>query len=80
MTPKMRHFKIEDGKATIDKDGEFLHINDIVLLIVEERRSIQSMIDVQGERDDEWGKKSRFAYEQQIETLNKLQQKIERGD
>ena len=32
MTPKMRHFKIENGKATIDKDGEFLHINDIVLL------------------------------------------------
>ena len=80
MTPKMRHFKIENGKATIDKDGEFLHINDIVLLIVEERRSIQGMIDVQGERDDEWGKESRFAYEQQIETLNKLRQKIERGD
>ena len=76
----MRHFKIENGKATIDKDGEFLHINDIVLLIVTARKSIENMIAVLGDRDDDWVKKSRLAYERQIETLNELQQKIERGE
>lgn len=80
MTPKMRHFKIENGKATIDKDGEFLHINDIVLLIVTARKSVENMIAVLGDRDDDWVKKSRLGYERQIETLNELQQKIERGD
>ena len=80
MTPKMRHFKIENGKATIDKDGEFLHINDSVLLIVTERKGIENMIAVLGDRDDDWVKKSRLAYERQIETLNELQQKIERGE
>ena len=76
----MRHFKIENGKATIDKDGEFLHINDIVLLIVTARKSVENMIAVLGDRDDDWVKKSRLAYERQIETLNELQQKIERGE
>ena len=76
----MRHFKIENGKATIDKDGEFLHINDIVLLIVTARKGIENMISVLGDRDDDWVKKSRLAYERQIETLNELQQKIERGE
>lgn len=78
MTPKMRHFKIENGKATIDKDGEFLHINDIVLLIVTARKSVENMIAAFGDRDDDWVKKSRLGYERQIETLNELQQKIER--
>ena len=76
----MRHFKIENGKATIDKDGEFLHINDIVLLIVTARKSVENMIAVLGDRDDDWVKKSRLGYERQIETLNELQQKIERGE
>ena len=80
MTPKMRHFKIENGKATIDKDGEFLHINDIVLLIVTARKSAENMIAALGDRDDDWVKKSRLGYERQIETLNELQQKIERGE
>ena len=80
MTPKMRHFKIKNGKATIDKDGEFLHINDIVLLIVTARKSVENMIAALGDRDDDWVKKSRLGYERQIETLNELQQKIERGD
>ena len=59
MTPKIRHFKIENGKATIDKDGEFLHINDIVLLIVTARKSVENMIAALGDRDDDWVKKSR---------------------
>ena len=80
MTPKMRDFKIENGKATIDKDGEFLHINDIVLLIVTARKSVENMIAALGDRVDDWVKKSRLGYERQIETLNELQQKIERGD
>ena len=72
----MRHFKIENGKATIDKDGEFLHINDIVLLIVTARKSVENMIAVLGDRDDDWVKKSRLGYERQIESLNELQQNI----
>jgi hypothetical protein len=80
MTPKMRHFKIENGKATIDKDGEFLHINDIVLLIVEERRSLQGMIDVLPKDESDWSKKSKYAYEQQIKMLDEMKQRIERGN
>ena len=78
MRPKMRRFKIENGSATISKDGEFLHINDIMLLIINERQSAQNMIKVlpSPEKDDKWGEKSRFAYEKQIDMLNELEQHI----
>ena len=43
----MRRFAIENGKAVISGNGEFLHINDINLLLIEERHSVQNMIDLE---------------------------------
>lgn len=79
---KIRRFKIENGSAAISKDGEFLHINDVMLLLINERQSAQNMIKVlpSPEKDDKWGEKSRFAYERQIDMLNKLEQHIIKGD
>ena len=78
MRPNMRRFKLKNGSATISKDGEFLHINDIMLLIIKERQSAQNMIKVlpSPEEGGSWGKENRFAYEKQIEMLNELEQHI----
>lgn len=79
---KMRRFKIENGGAAISKGGEFLHINDVMLLLIKERQSVQNIIKVlpPPEKDDKWGEKSRFAYEKQIDMLNKLEQHIIKED
>lgn len=74
MEPKIRRFNIKDGAAIIDKDGEFLHINDIMLILIKERQRTQSKIIVLGDRNDEWTGKSKFGYKQQIEMLNELEQ------
>ena len=73
MRPKMRRFKIENGTAAISKDGEFLHINDVMLFLINERQSVQNMIDVMGDRDDDWGKKAKNIYGGKIEVLNELE-------
>lgn len=74
MEPKIRRFKINDGAAIIDKNGEFLHINDIMLILIKERQRTQSKIAVIGDNNDEWTEKCKFAYKQQIEILNELEQ------
>jgi hypothetical protein len=76
----MRRFAIENGKAVISSNGEFLHINDINLLLIEERRSVQNMIDSMGDRDDDWGKKAKNIYDGKIEVLNELENFINRTD
>lgn len=80
MRPKMRRFKIENGSATISKDGEFLHINDIILLIIKERKSVQGMLNVLPTNEDEWVKKSKLAYERQINMLDELEDYIIKSD
>ena len=73
MRPKMRRFKIENGSATISKDGEFLHINDINLLLINERQSVQNMINGIAAIDDDWAKKAKNIYDGKIEILNELE-------
>lgn len=82
MKLKMRRFTIDNGRAVISKDGDFLHINDVILLIINERMDKQSMINVlpQPEESDDWPVKSKFAYEKQIELLNELEQHIIKND
>lgn len=76
----MRRFAIENSKAVISSNGEFLHINDINLLLIEERHSVQNMIDSMGDRDDDWGKKAKNIYDGKIEVLNELENFINRTD
>lgn len=78
MRPKLRRFTIENGKATISSNGEFLHVNDIMLLLINERQSVQSMLDSMGDRDDDWGKKAKNIYDGKIEVLNELEDFINR--
>ena len=80
MRPKMRRFAIENGKAVISSNGEFLHINDINLLIINERQSVQNMIDCMCDRDDDWGKKAKNIYDGKIEVLNELENFINKTE
>ena len=42
---KVRHFKLEGGKLFIDNCGDFLHINDIELLLRQKKDERQAMVD-----------------------------------
>ena len=72
MITKIRKFKLEPAGATISKDGEFIHINDIVLALKEERESLQSMLEMNKSRTDDWGEKYSYALEQKIEMITNL--------
>ena len=79
MITKMRRFKIDNGCATINKDGEFLHINDVLLMIIEKRQSVQGMLDVIDPKiDDDWSKKRRSVYNWQIDLLNEFENEVRR--
>ena len=69
---KIRKFKVEPAGATISEDGEFIHINDIVLALKEERESLQSMLEISKSLTDEPREKYSYALEQKIELITDL--------
>ena len=54
---KVRHFKLEDGKLFVDNRGDFLHINDIELLLRQKKYERQAMVDQYKDSDVEWQKR-----------------------
>jgi len=80
MITKIRKFKLEPAGATISKDGEFIHINDIVLALKEERESLNSMLEMNKSRTDDWGEKYGYALEQKIELITNLIKHVCYGD
>ena len=72
MIPKIRKFKLEPAGATISKDGEFIHINDIVLALKEERELIQSMLETNKSCTDVWDEECGYVLKQKIEFITNL--------
>lgn len=54
---KVRHFKLEGGKLFVDSCGDFLHINDIELLLRQKKDGRQAMVDQYKDSDVEWQKR-----------------------
>ena len=81
MITKIRKFKLEPAGATISKDGEFIHINDIVLALKEERESLKLKLEMENACTDDWGEKRVYALKQKIELLDALLIKfVKNGD
>ena len=72
MIPKIRKFKLEPAGATISKDGEFIHINDIVLALKEEREVLQSMLETNKSCTDVWDEECGYVLKQKIEFITNL--------
>ena len=72
MIPKIRKFKLEPAGATISKDGEFIHINDIVLALKEERELLQSMLETNKSCTDVWDEECGYVLKQKIEFITNL--------
>lgn len=56
---KVRHFKLENGKLFVDNCGDFLHINDIELLLRQKKDERQAMVDQYKDSDVEWQQRCR---------------------
>ena len=72
MITKIRKFKLEPTGATISKDGEFIHINDIVLALKEERELLLSMLETNKSCTDVWDEECGYVLKQKIELLDGL--------
>ena len=81
MITKIRKFKVEPTGATISKDGEFIHVNDIVLTLKEERESLKLQLEINKACTDDWREKRIYALNQKIELLESLLIKfVKNGD
>lgn len=80
MSMKVRRFNIEQNGAVMTKDGEFLHINDVMLLLKEERESAINCMKINDGREDDFSIKQRYAYEHQVDFINELINKIRKQD
>ena len=77
---KVRRFNIGKNGAVMVQDGEFLHINDIMLLLKEERASISSCIEIKKESNDDFSVKQKYGYMRQVDIIDYLIEKIRRQD
>lgn len=84
---KVRRFKIEDGNVVMCRGdeypgGEFIHVNDIELLLREEIRQFENMIKTKpplDENSSEWDKKFDYSLRDKIELLGHLFGKLCHG-
>lgn len=81
---KVRKFKIEDGNVVMCcnneySGGEFVHVNDIELLLREEIRQFENMTKVRpplDENSSEWDKTYDYNLREKIKLLNHLIEKL----
>jgi len=69
---KVRHFKLENGKAFVDDSGDFLHINDIVLLLKQKRDYSQRTVNEYKDCEAEWQRECRDMNQQRIDLIDEL--------
>lgn len=75
---KVRRFNISPNGAVMNQNGEFLHINDIMLLLKEERESALTCMEMNKDPGDDFCVKQRYAYNHRVEFINELIEKIRR--
>lgn len=69
---KIRHFKAENGKVFIDDSGDFLHINDIELLLKKKRDYSQRMVNEYKDCEVEWQQKCRDLNQQRLDLIDEI--------
>lgn len=69
---KIRHFKLENGKLFVDNCGDFLHINDIELLLREKKDERQAMVDQCKDSDVEWQKRCHDMNQQCVYLIDEI--------
>jgi len=73
---KVRHFNLEDGKLFVDDYGDFLHINDIILLLKGKRHDKQALVDKYKDSEVDWEKRSHDMNEQCVYLINEILSEI----
>ena len=69
---KVRHFKLESGKLFVDNCGDFLHINDIELLLRQKKDERQAMVDQYKDSDVEWQKSCHDVNQQCVYLIDEI--------
>lgn len=77
---KVRRFNIEQNGAVMTKDGEFLYINDIMLLLKEERESAINYVKMNEGDETDFHVKQVYARKHQVDFINELINKIRKQD
>ena len=79
---KIRKFDFSEKGPVITKDGEFLHINDVILLLKEERETWQNCLESEKKHENpsEITKRMILRYEERVDLLDTLLTKIRKGE
>lgn len=79
MDVTMRKFEFTKDGMMISKNGEFIHINDILLKLSEEKQSFENMLEINTDsdvEDSEWNRKHIFSLKEKISLLEKIRNDI----
>ena len=79
---KIRKFKFDEKGPVMCDDGEFMHINDLTLLLKEERQTNVNCLEMNEKTNDPsaFQKNMSMLYKDRIDLLDSLLNKIQKGD
>ena len=69
---KIRTFSYTDNGMVLDKNGEFIHMNDIILMFMKKQEFLKSCIKMHEDRTDEFGKSMREHYISQSQLVDEI--------
>lgn len=75
----IRKFTDTDKGMVMDKNGEFIHINDITLMFMKKQEFLKSCINMNKDRTDEVGKSMKEHYISQSQLIDEFMNNINKG-
>lgn len=75
----IRKFTDTDKGMLMDKNGEFIHMNDIILMFMKKQEFLKSCIKMHEDRTDETGKSMREHYISQSQLVDEFINNINKG-
>jgi hypothetical protein len=82
---KLRKFEIDNGKLVVSDKGEWVHENDVLLMLQNSRDEINGMISYSKDAfaanpEDDWMKKQAQVYEDELKLVERLIHSVKFGN
>lgn len=82
---KLRKFEIVNGKPTVFDKGEWIHENDVLLMLQNSRDEVRGMLNSlkdasAGDPENDWTKKQVQVYENELKLVESLIRSVKFGN
>ena len=82
---KLRKFEIVNGKPTVSDKGEWIHENDVLLMLQNSRDEVSGRLNYlkdasSGDHENDWTKKQVQIYEDELKLVESLIRSVKFGN